>query len=486
MNRTATATIAKNSLWLTISFLFSKSSQFIAQIFLARLLSPEDFGVWGMVQVITVLTSLFRDTATASVLVQRGLEDKKLVDAVYSLGISISVIMFFVQMLIGFPLARFFDVALVWPLTVCVAFVFLIGAGSGAHAAVLQRQMKFRALAVSDSIAGFARFASAVICASLGAGVWSFAIAEIVSTLVDSVLKRWLSHYRFTYRLIPDASAVQDVKGYISSLVGINLAVYLNTNGDNFLVGKLLGVRSLGFYSLAYQLAMLPTFALSQINRINFSVLSHLDNRERKSYLYRMLELYALSYALIYGIGFVIAPWIIPFMYGMEWAEIVILFQIILVFAYTRGFMAILGTTLNAMNYPQVNAAINWALVPLSIPTFAVGAWLGGVKGVAISVALVMGVGATVWFWIAICYVAKWNLRELIQPVLLPTVAMAIAISLTIATKAFNLAPLLQNFLEPLLLIVVYVVILSVASNGKIPRMLLDLVKRAMVKESAS
>lgn len=107
MSRTTSAKVAKGSLWLTASFAVEKCSQLIAQIFLARLLSPQDFGIWAMVLMVTTLSALFKDAAIASVLIQRGLDDKKLVNAVYSLAINISVGMFFLQALAGFPSPNF-------------------------------------------------------------------------------------------------------------------------------------------------------------------------------------------------------------------------------------------------------------------------------------------------------------------------------------------------------------------------------------------
>lgn len=362
---------------------------------------------------------------------------------------------------------------MLWPLTAFTSLVFLIGAGAGSHAAVLTRQMKFQAVAICHIGAGLARLGGVLACAALDGGVWAFAAGEIAMALVDALLKRYFSGYRFTYYLIPDKSAVREVRSYISSLVGINLAVYANTNGDNFLIGKLLGTQSLGHYNLAYQLAMLPAFAISQINRINFSVLSQRDNEGKRVYVCRMLELYALLYAPIYGVAFAIAPWIIPLVYGSEWAATVSLFQIVLVFAYTRGFMAILGTALNAMNKPNINAAINWVLVPLSLPTFFLGARLGGVTGVAIAVALVMGVGATVWFWLATCRAAGWSVGDLSRPVFLPTVTMGI-------TLAAVLAAPLPVYLQPPVIVLLYAIALSVVSAGRIPRMLITVVKRSL------
>ena len=243
------------------------------------------------------------------------------------------------------------------------------------------------------------------------------------------------------------------------------------------IIGRLIGARSLGYYNLAYQLAMLPTFALSQINRVNFSVLSQQDDEGRKTYLCQSLEMYAVIYAAIYGIGFVIAPWIIPLVYGEQWIPAVRIFQIVMIFAYARGFMAILGTALNAIDKPNVNALINWILVPLSIPAFFIGAKLGRVTGVAIAVAIVMGIGASIWFWFAVSRTAKWNIVELLKPVTLPTLAVIIAL-LTVINLPLRAS--LEIYLQPLILFIIYTILLSVFSMGRIPRFLINLVKRSL------
>ncbi len=472
--------VAKSSFWLTASYGLAKFSQLISQILLARLLTPEIFGIWGMVMVITTLSELFKDSAIAQVLVQRGVDHKPLADAVYSLGVSISVVMFVVQSLVGYPLARFFGEPIVWPLTVCVALVFLIGAGAGAHGAVLSRRMQFRELAIADSCAGLARLGGAVICALMGLGVWSFAIAEIARAIVDAGLKRWFSRYPFRYSLRPDPEAIRNVRNYIGSLVGINLAVYANTNGDNLIVGRILGAQALGYYNMAYQLSMLPAYALSQVNRVNLSVLSQRDAVGQQRYVRKMLELCALLSAPVYGIGFVVAPWLIPWLYGKEWVAVVPLFQIILLFAYSRGFMSILGTTLNALDKPQLNAAINWVLVPIAVPAFIAGVWWGGLQGIAIVVATVMGIGAAGWFWLTTSRVMQYSSLSLAQPVLLPTGAAFLAIWATVMLPS---EAILGRTLQVLAFLLIYVFVLSVGSWGRIPKMLFGLVRQSFKVE---
>ena len=471
MTKTSTKEIAKSSFWVTAGFAIERVSQLIAQVFLARILTPEDFGTWAMVLILTRLSMEFRDKATASVLIQRGLKDVGIVNAVYSLTVNISVLMFFLQTLAGLPLARFFDEPLVFPLTACTALVFLIGAGAGSHGAVLQRQMKFRELAIADGMAGVARFGTILICAVAGFGVWSFAISEVAMAIVDSITKRYFSQYPFKYSLFPDPVAVKAVRSFIAQIINVNLALYINTNGDNFIIGKLFKANSLGYYNLAYQLAMLPLFALSKINQVNFSVLSQKDNQNKSIYLAKSLEIYAVVYTLLYGVGYIISPWLIPFVYGKEWIPAVVLFQIILVYAYARGFMYILGTALNAIDRPDVNALVNWALVPLAVPAFWLGAKFGGLSGVAIGVALSLGVMGSVIFFVVTSNTARWKLSSLVKPVMPPTAAIILAIA--IATN-IPLDPSYGFLIELLVAILIYLISLHLFSRGRSSRLLLE------------
>ncbi len=476
MSRINLSKIIKSGLWLTAGFGITKGIRFIAQIVLVRLLTPEQFGIWGMVLVVTHLMTLFKDTAISGVLIQRGLENKTLVNTVYSLAINVSMVLFFLQIGLGYGASHFFQEPIVFSLTSCAAFSFLLSAGAGCHDAVLQRRMQFREVAIAATTSNFVRFGGAVLLAALGYGVWSFAMAKIASSFVKTCLRIRFSGYSFQYHLLPDRAALKDVRGFIGSLVGINLAVYINTNGDNILVGKLLGPRELGFYNLAYQLAMLPAFAFSQMNRINFSVLSQKDARGQRRYLSRMLEVGAITSAPFYGIAFVVAPWLIPLVYGDTWQPIVGLFQIVLVFAYARSFMSILGTALNALNHPEVNAVINWLLIPVSLPAFYFGVKWGGVQGLALVVALVMGVGASLWFWVATCRVAGWNLWHLVQPEVLPTLASSLMVAIATSIPFPN--DIVKWVLQPLVVVLGYLAIVSIASRGQIPRLLLDLSKR--------
>ena len=291
---------------------------------------------------------------------------------------------------------------------------------------------------------------------------------------VDSLLKHNLSKYKFHYSFRLDVTAVSEVKKFIIGIIGGSLAVQINTVGDNLIIGKMLGKQALGSYNLAYQLAMTPAYVMSQVNRVILSVLSQKNNTEKKVFLGQSLEIYAVIFAPIYGVAFIVAPWLIPLLYGADWQDAVSLFQILVLFAYTRGFIAILGNTLLSLDKAMTNAVINWALVPLAISSYFIGTNLGGTQGVAVAVALVMGVGASVWFWFATCYAADWRVVDIIKPILLPTLTIIASVLLILNIPYLGDAIV---YIKPVFLILFYLVGISVLSRGRIPHMLMGIVK---------
>lgn len=481
MAKVNAAKVVGGSLWMIASYGFSRCLQLISQLVLARVLSPKEFGIWAMVLVLSNLSQIFGETFIAQVLVQRGLQDRKLVNTVYSLGVNISIGLFIFQALASWPLSRFFGLDMIWPLTSAAGVVFLLNAGSGSHNAILQRQMKFRELVIVSNSTGVVKLCAVCISALLGAGIWSFVVGEIVGAANLAFWVRFYSGYRFTYYPLPPWTKVREVYRFILGIMGINLGVYANTTVDNIVLGKLFGPQSLGYYNIAYQLAMLPFYTLSRSNQVSFSVLARQSKNEQEVYVQRALEINAMLSALVNGLAFVVAPWLIPLAYGAKWQDAVGLFQILLLYAYARGFMAILGTFLNAVNRPGLNAAINWALVVLSIPAYVIGAHLKGSLGVAIAVAVVMGLVGTAWFWCVVCRTAAWPLPDLVRPVLIPTLAIAVALPIAVAVP---LPGPLSIVLQPLILIVGYTLLLVLFSGGQFPPTLVKLVNRLQQQQN--
>lgn len=143
--------------------------------------------------------------------------------------------------------------------------------------------------------------------------------------------------------------------------------------------------------------------------------------------------------------------------------------------------MAILGNALLSLDKAMTNAAINWALVPLAILSYLVGINLAGSQGVAIAVALVMGVGASIWFWFATCYAANWKVLYLIKPVLLPTVTITLSVLLILTIPYPDFIVI---YIQPILLTLFYIGGISILSRNSILKKFIEIIK--LMKSSKS
>ena len=106
-----------------------------------------------------------------------------------------------------------------------------------------------------------------------------------------------------------------------------------------------------------------------------------------------------------------------------------------------------------------------------------VGAWFGGIQGVAISVAIVMGVGATAWFWLATCRAARWDAIALLKPLGIPTVA--IGLSIACSHWLVSATPLPQ-WSQSVLVLGGYLGIAGVLSGGQVFEVFKDTLLRSL------
>ncbi|MEM1368313.1 MAG: oligosaccharide flippase family protein [Cyanobacteria bacterium P01_H01_bin.15] len=474
MTEINTRKVTGGILWTTLSYLNNRLLKVLAQAVLARMLTPELFGIWAMVQVQLVFYEIFRESSIAQVLVQRDYRDRTLSNAVYSFAIDFAIGLFIVQIILGYFISEFFGSPIVWPLTAAAAVTLLISAGSTCHRSVLVHQLRFRELMLIDSTANVGGLFATLGWAASGAGVWSFIAGYLTTAFIRSFLLRRRSGFRFSFYWWPNWPVLKEVKGFIGGVMAVQLATYTNNNADTLLIGKLLGAASLGQYNIAYQLAMLPLFVLTRCQVVNFSVLSQQNRKQQISFFYQALSLNALMGAFVYGSAFISAGWLIPLIYGEQWTDAVGLFQILCIYAYARLFFKTFGTLLNATNKAGYNGLINWLLIPLSIPAYWYGAQWGGTTGVAISVSAVLGVAGTLGFLLVSTCVAQLSLGNVVKMIGLPTVSMLLALYV-VAHQPF----VLHKLFEPFCLTIIYLLIASILSRGEVPQTLVKLGKKS-------
>ena len=360
---------------------------------LARLLEPQDFGLVGMVTALTGVLQLFRDfglfdcdspagarhgrTNCNVILDQRlGWCDPGTPGSRAGAG----VVVFYHE-------PRLFGV------TAVLATGFLCNAAGVQHAALLQRHMRFTALATTDMIALVASVAVAIGMAMGGYGYWALVAMPVTLPLVATVCL-WL-----TTGWIPGRPrkqvGIRSILRFGGTITLNSVVVYIAYNFEKILLGRFWGAEALGMYGRAYQLITIPTDNLnSAVGEVAFAALSRLQDDAHRFKTY-FLKGYAFVLALTVPITIVSALFaddLIAVLLGPKWTDTVTIFRLlaptILIFALINPLAWLMLST------GLVRRSLNIALViaPLVITGYIIGLPYGP-EGVALAYSSVM----TLW-----------------------------------------------------------------------------------------
>lgn len=359
---------------------------------LARLLDPKDFGLVGMVTAFTGILNLFRDFGLSTATVQRAHVTETQHSTLFWINLAVGVILSLVTIALAPVLARFYSEPRLFGVTALLAIGFFFNAGGVQHSALLQRQMRFTALA-GINVASLAVSAGiAILMASSGYGYWALAVMAILQPLVLTI-GAWVAT-AWVPGLPRRRAGLRSLMGFGGTITLNSVVVYLAYNLEKVLLGRFWGAEAIGIYGRAYQLVNIPNENLNTaVGEVAFSALSRVQHDPGlvRSYF---LKGYSVVVALTIPVTIVCALFAkeaILVTLGVRWAAVVPIFQwlspTIIIFALINPFAWLMF----AIGHVRRSLKIALVLAPLVIAGYLVGLPYGP-KGVAIGYSVAMAV----------------------------------------------------------------------------------------------
>ncbi|MEC4983871.1 MAG: oligosaccharide flippase family protein [Oscillatoria sp. PMC 1068.18] len=452
MNRNS---LLKSGFWITYGAIATRILALFSNLILARLLLPEAFGVIAVAYIFWAFVNLFTQGTAGDFLVYKGLEDERYVNTTYTISIIIGLVLALGMVAISPLAASFFAVpSLVWILAI-FAVNFLLSSIHAVYVGVLKRRMQYRAIANTYLIASLIRVLATTGCALAGLSFWSFAIGDSAYWIGICILTRRYVKMKFRFQI--DSQAKAEVLSFCLGATGSSLGFYVNSNCDNFVIGRLLGSTSLGYYNFAYQLTMALNTILAQImSQLGMSVFAQLENdKQQEKALLNVVEQIAFLAAPVFSLFFlVIDEQAITLIFKEKWIPATPVIPWLLVFAYFRLINNALFNMLSAKGKPGVNARMNLQIAPIAVLSFIIGAWEGGIVGVSIAVAITLGIFGTIYGWWIGCREMKWPLFKFLVPTIVPAL---------IALPAIFLSLQLGEMWQPFVFVLLYLVFVRLA-----------------------
>jgi PST family polysaccharide transporter len=300
----------------------------VSTIVLARLLTPDAYGLVAMVTVVTGFIGLFKSLGLATATVQAPRVSPAEVNSLFWLNVAFGAAAFVVAAAVAPVLAIVYSEPRVTPLVVGLSVTFVIGGLGVQHQALLRRAMRFGTVAWIEITAMAIGTAAAIIFASKGFGPWSLVGGFVVTEITNLVLVWRVVDWRPT-RPRFDAK-VGEMVALGRDLTQFNVLNYWARNLDNFLIGRFWGAAQLGLYNRAYQLLLLPlqqvTTPLSTVAIAALSRLNGEDQRYRQAYI-RLLEKVVIACMPMTTFLFVNAGPVVDLLLGPKWHEVVPVFM---------------------------------------------------------------------------------------------------------------------------------------------------------------
>ena len=293
-----------------------------ATVILARLLTPQDYGLIGMVAVITGFVSIFKDLGLSLVTIQREEINSEQISTLFWINCGLSLAVLLVTVIISPAVSWFYREPRLTLITIGFASGFLFSGLAVQHEALLRRQMRFTALSILEIGSLIAGIVVAIILAALGARYWALVANQLTQTLVYAGGVWFVCDWR--PRWPSRASDVRSMLSFGGNLTGFHVINYFARNLDNMLIGRFWGSWQLGLYAKAYQLLLLPIDQInSPIAAVAIPALSRLTSspeRYRRAYL-RMLE--KITMITMPGMMFMImtSDWIVSIALGNKWSD---------------------------------------------------------------------------------------------------------------------------------------------------------------------
>lgn len=303
---------------------------FCANLVLARLLTPDDYGVIGMLLIFISVSNTFIDGGFGTALIQKKEPTQEDYSTIFFWNIFISVILTGILYISSPFISEFYRLPLLSDVLKVMGTVLVINAFSVVQTNILQKKFEFKKLATINIIANIAASIFAIVLALRGFGVWSLVFRYLSCSLVISIIlwitTKWKPMLTFKFK------SFRTLGKFGGMVLLANLVETIYTEFQGLVIGRAFSAKDLGYYTQAKRLEEIPTLGISSaVNQASFPMYARLQDDKMALSLAVRKYVRALSLLVIplYFLFILVAEPLITILFTEKWIESVDLFKIL-------------------------------------------------------------------------------------------------------------------------------------------------------------
>jgi O-antigen/teichoic acid export membrane protein len=420
------ALVRRGLRWKFISQGSLQGFRIVVGVLLARLLSPHDYGLAGMVLILSGVVLAFSDLGLGAALVQRRTVTERDRSTAFWTGILAGILLTAVGVGLAGPAADFYGEPRVRGLFAVFSLTFLITSLGTTQRAMLTREMNFKSLELRAMAGTFAGGVVGVTLAELGYGPWAIVFQQLAITGSSTVMlwlaSSWRPRFMFSW------TSLRRLGGFSGNVLAQRLLYYAHENAGSLLIGRFLGAAALGAFTVAYNVILIPFSRICiPIAEVLFPAFSRLqEERERlaESWLRAIRLIGAVSIAPLLGLA-VVAPDFVHVVLGRRWEPAVPVIQILCWVGLQQALQSLNASAMLAIGRARTLFRYTIVFFVAHLAAFALGLnW--GIVGVAVCYAVSTTLVEPLYFWLTAraVGVSPWVVLRALSGVVQASVAM--------------------------------------------------------------
>ena len=320
----------------------------VANIILARILSPADFGIIGMTAIFMTLSTSLVDSGFTGALTRKKDTVKADFDTVFYFNLAVSCLLYAVLFFCSPFIARFFREPILVPVIRILGISLIINAFGIVQKIILVRRIDFRTQAWISLVSSFAAAVAAVAMAFYGFGVWSLVVLQVGKLAVNTILlwsvSKWYPGLCFSRK------SFRDMFSFGGRLLITSIISAIWSEMYSFIIGKMYSSSVLGQYSRADKVKNMVTSNVSSVmQKVSYPVLASIqDEGERQINVYRKVlkTTVLISFTAVFGVWAVAGPFILT-VFGNQWLPAVDYLRIM---CFSGLFLPLMMCSANVIN----------------------------------------------------------------------------------------------------------------------------------------
>jgi teichuronic acid exporter len=367
--------IFSGAFWSLVERISTQAVQAALGIVLARLLTPNDYGLIGLLLVFIVISQVFIDSGFTKALVQKKSRTAEDISTVFFFNIAISIVCYVVLWFCSPLVAVFYEIPKLESLLRVLALSLIINALFTVRSTIVTIALDFKLLAKINLIATIISGGIAIYLAYIGFGVWALVYQTLIKSMTSAILfwsfTKWTPSFKFS------TSSFKEMFSFGSNLLIGSLLNTAVNNISSLIIGKLINAKQLGYYTQGVQYVGIVDKTINTvINKVLLPTLSSIQDQQSLlvKYTKNILKTSSILVTPLFFILFVLAEPFVNVLLGSKWmpaAPIIQLFalaRLITVFSGINvNLLYVLGRSDLALKQQYVKMAIRVVLILIGV-----------------------------------------------------------------------------------------------------------------------